>query len=382
MRTRALQQDRGSAFARRLIGLVLASVMASTGCSSAVPRSAAPSATVLGATSTNGVRSAGPSPRPAPSQSVTVVQPPGLIAYDRMEGAFGAEGPYLGTYILRSDGTQERTLTVPIDVNVLTPVWSPNGSRLLLETWGAPGPARPAVIGADGSDFVRFELPDVGGDVGCSDWLPDGELLACWVVGFTPDLDGIYTLRPDGTGLTRLTTSPFHFTEGSAGQCGGGDGRPVPSPDGSQIAFIRQRCGTGANPSNDESAAIEVMNSDGTGLREIVPQGGVRSHPGSKLSWSPDGSTIAFGSQAGELLLVRPDGAGLTQIRMPANVGGHHAYGPDWSPDGSRLVFSMYLDSTSSTELFSIAPDGTEFARLTESDGAENFASWGPPAGP
>lgn len=321
------------------------------------------------------VSSAGPS---------VAVQPPGLLVFDRYDGAFGAEGPYLGTFITRSDGTDERALTVPIESVGLIPAWSPDSRRLLLTTWLAPkGPARPAIINADGSGFVRLEPPDAAGDdLGCSDWSPDGELIACSVSGTKPDPDGIYTLRPDGIGLARLTTSPFHTTRGTAGECGGGDGHGVFSPDGSKIAFIRQRCGAGANPSSDESSAIFVMNRDGTGLREIVPQGAVKSHPGTQISWSPDGTTIAFGSQAGELFLVQPDGTGLTQIRLPSDLGSHHAYGPDWSPDGTRIVFSMYVDSERSTDLYSVARDGSSLVRITSADGAENFASWGPSPGP
>ena len=77
--------------------------------------------------------------------------------------------------------------------------------------------------------------------------------------GIDPDVDGIYTMRIDDLHLERLTTSPFHFTEGSAGMCGGGENRGVYSPDGTQIAYVRQKCGLGPNPSADESAAIELM---------------------------------------------------------------------------------------------------------------------------
>jgi Tol biopolymer transport system component len=320
-------------------------------------------------------------PEPASSASPSVAaQPAGRLAFDRHDGAFGAEGTYLGSFIARSDGTDERALTVPVAVEGLGPVWSPDGGRLLLSPWRPPtGPFRPAVIDEDGSDFVVFELPEDEGDIGCSDWSPDGELLVCWVTSEGPEPDGIYTLRPDGTDLVRLTTSPYRYTEGSAGGCGGGDSRGVFSPDGTRIAFIRQRCGTGANPSSDESAAIEVMSRDGTGLHEIVPQGGVKSHPGSQLSWSPDGTTIALGSQAGELFLVHPDGTGLAQIRLPTALGGHHAYGPDWSPDGTRIVFSMFVESRSSTDLYSIASDGSNLVQITDEDGVENFANWGPP---
>jgi Tol biopolymer transport system component len=236
-------------------------------------------------------------------------------------------------------------------------------------------------MAADGSEFTVLRDVRIDGDFGCSDWSPDGRALLCSASGNDPDLDGIYTLRVDDLRLGRLTESPFHYTEGTAGACGGGDGRARYSPDASRIAFIRQRCGTGANPSATESGAIEIMAADGAGLRELVEQGRVMSHPGSHISWAPDGSTIAFGSQEGGLFLVDVESGRLTTIPMPDEIGTHHASGPDWSPDGTRIVFSMFVQAEGSTDLYTVSPDGTDLARITREAGAEQWARWGPPKG-
>ena len=372
-----MRRRKGTKFVSRIL-VAAATALITAACGLGQPASMPGSASSSDAGGAPG--SVAPSVAASSASPSVVPQPAGLIAFDRHEGAFGAEGPYLGSFVTRSDGTDELALTIPIEVEGLLPVWSGDGRRLLISPWRPPtGPLRPGTMNPDGSGFVIFEASGVDGSLACMDWSNDGELLACWVDGLAPEPDGIYTLRPDGTDLVRLTTSPFHYTVGTAGQCGGGDSRAVFSPDASMIAFIRQRCGTGANPSSDESAAIEVMSRDGTGLHEIVPQGGVKSHPGSQISWSPDGTTIALGSQAGELFLVHPDGTGLAQIRLPTALGGHHAYGPDWSPDGTRIVFSMFVESRSSTDLYSIAPDGSNLVQITDEDGVENFASWGPP---
>ena len=364
---------------RSFVVLCIAGVLAA-GCGATAtstgpaPASDVPGSSVAQAPSAD-VGSATPSAIGAP-----LVVPPGMIAFDQYDAAFGAEGPYLGSALIRGDGTGQEPLTAPLDSEGLGPAWSPDGTRLLVNTWSPAEVGRPGILAPDGSDFKPLDPEGLAYHLGCFDWSPDGASLVCQIgADAEPQIDGIYALRIDDLALERLTESPYHYTQGSAGGCGGGDGRAMYSPDGTTIAFVRQKCGTGANPSADESAAIVLMNPDGTDQRELVEQGKVKSHPGSQISWSPDGMRIAFGSQEGDLFNVDVATGSVTPIPLPADVGSHHADGPDWSPDGSRLVFSMFTDAQGDTELYTIAPDGSDLRQITTGGGSEHWARWGAP---
>jgi len=295
-----------------------------------------------------------------PSASAVLDLPPGRLVFDRFDG--GPEGHWLGAFIADSDGGNERQITVPVpDDGGLSPNLSADGRKLLVDV------GRPAIMGIDGTDFRALDAPGFG----CSAWSPDGTALLCDTNSRAHVHDGIYSLRLAGSRLTQLTTSPYYDTVGTAGECGGGDGRAVFSPDGKRFAFIRQKCGTGSDPSRDETGAIEVANADGSDIHEIVHLGGVLTHPGSQLSWSPDGQEIAFGSADGWLSLVHPDGSGLRTIELPT-ARFLYAFGPTWSPDGSRLAFS-----TQGGVLFTVAPDGSDPAKVPASSGGEVSVHWG-----
>jgi TolB protein len=142
------------------------------------------------------------------------------------------------------------------------------------------------------------------------------------------NFDDVWTIDADGSGLTRLTHSPWHEFD------------PSWSPDGAQIAFRSERSG---------EPEIWVMNADGRDRRRVAE--------GLSPAWSPDGSLIAFSGRAG-LSLVRPDGRGLRVL--PHTEGGEY---PSWSPDGKRIAFNSNL--TGDHVMYIAQADGSKVVDLS-----------------
>ena len=168
----------------------------------------------------------------------------------------------------------------------------------------------------DGSDLRR--LTDYGVYTAEAVVSPDGKRIV-----FTSLKDGdldIYTMNVDGTDVRRLTTTP------------GYDGGPWWSPDGSQIvyrawhpvdsaltsyqALLRERL---VRPNRME---LWVMNADGSNQRQITQLGGANFGP----SWAPGGRQIIFSSnhkqpRSGnfDLFLINLDGSGLEQVTTDAS---------------------------------------------------------------
>src|SRR5688572_22169599 len=87
-----------------------------------------------------------------------------------------------------------------------------------------------------------------------------------------PDAD-IFTVAPDGSGLTNLTsTSPTN------------DRYAYWSADGTKITFVSERDGGEFD--------IFVMNADGTGVTQVLANTAEERTP----TWSPDGGRLTFTS--------------------------------------------------------------------------------------
>jgi TolB protein len=199
----------------------------------------------------------------------------------------------------------------------------------------------------DGSDLRR--LTSYGVYTAEAVVSPDGKRIV-----FTSLKDGdldIYTMNVDGSDVRRLTTTP------------GYDGGPWWSPDGTKIVYRAWHPVDSALTSYRDLLAqrlvrpnrmeLWVMNADGSDQRQITRLGGANFGP----SWTPDGRRIVFSSnyrqpRSGnfDLFLVNVDGSGLEQVTSDESFDGF----PMFSPDGRSLVWASNRRAavTGETNLF------------------------------
>jgi TolB protein len=224
-------------------------------------------------------------------------------------------------------------------------------------------PQRPAKIAFASNRDGNFEIysmnPDGSGQTrlttnpafdGTPSFSADGTRIA-FASSRTGNGD-IYVMNADGSGQTRLTTSPAI------------DGYPAFSPDGTKIAFTSFRTGNGD---------IYVMNTDGSGQTQLTTSAAVDAEP----SWSPDGTKIAFTSGRtgnGDIYVMNADGSGQTRLTTSAAIDSS----PDWSSDGTKIAFASNRDGN--FEIYSMNPDGSAQMRLTNNpafDGDPAYLSTG-----
>jgi hypothetical protein len=151
-------------------------------------------------------------------------------------------------------------------------VWSPDRSRLAFGVMLDAGEGGIGIANADGSG-VRIIASGANQSVNPT-WAPDGQTIA-FETSRDRDFE-IYSVRADGTHLRNLTNSPQ------------GDDR-MPAWSGDTIAFISNRDRRSADP---YGFALFTIAPDGSNLQWHAED----LHPYSPLSWSPDGSQIAFAS--------------------------------------------------------------------------------------
>ncbi|HEY5640583.1 MAG TPA: hypothetical protein VIW01_11090, partial [Dehalococcoidia bacterium] len=138
------------------------------------------------------------------------------------------------------------------------------------------------------------------------------------------------------------------------------DAAPAWSPDGSQIAFYADRVFN--LPNRDDNVDIYVTGADGTDLRRLTSDPAPDAFP----VWSPDGSRIAYYSEAneegdGEVYVMDADGS--NKRRLTSTKGIDLPY--EWWPDGSRLLFGT--NRRGNFDIYEMDADGANQDRLTTS---------------
>jgi TolB protein len=262
------------------------------------------------------------------------------IANTRLTFIAGEKGQS-SLYTMHIDGSQLERLTDTPSI-VMSPAWSPDGSRIAYVSYAT---GSPAVYVNDLKDRTTTKFAAFEGMNATPAWSPDGRSLA-----LTLSKDGnpeIYVISLDGKTRERLT----NFS--------GIDCSPTWAPNGFELAFTSDRTG---------SPQIYVTDVSGSYARRVTYEGAYNTSP----AWSPEGDLIAFVSRVdGRFQICAVDPFGVTTTILTEEGSNEQ---PAWSPDGMHIVFSSTVGGNSG--IYIMNRDGN--GRRLIFDGLRNArdASW------
>ncbi len=182
----------------------------------------------------------------------------------------------------------------------------------------------------------------------------NGPITAVLIPAGIPGYDPLVSLRPDGSGLRRLT-APGVSVENSA-----------TSPNGRWIVFNKFTAA--------DAAELWLMRANGSDRHRITGVGGRNLDP----SWSPSGRWIIFAhavtNARADLWLVRRDGTHPHLLLATANRDDGN---PEYSPNGRWIAFTANVDLNSASVMLARADGGDPHVLVAEST-AQSGVSWAP----
>ena len=176
------------------------------------------------------------------------------------------------------------------------------------------------------------------------------------LIAFGMNVNGntdIYSARPDGRDLRRLTDDP------------GFDACAAYSADGRRIAYCS---GQGGGP-----VQVWTMKQNGTNKQQVTNMSATAIFP----DYSPDGSKIVFcagtSTFARDIYVVNSDGSDLTRL---TSGDGNNVY-PAFSPNGQKIVFTS--NRTGTSQVWLMNADGSDQRQLTfDSQPKDQVPDWSP----
>jgi Tol biopolymer transport system component len=192
-----------------------------------------------------------------------------------------------------------------------SPAWAPGSAQLVIVRQTPPADTDLLILEADGSGAATSltgSIASISGEVE-PDWSSTG------VIAFAAFPTGaaqrdIFSINPDGTGLTNLTNTPARD-----------DREPSWSPGGTQITY---------SSFQNSNYDIHSMNANGSGDTNLTNFPGADDR---QPVWSPDGTRIAFASlrifDNPEIFTMTAGGGSALRLTF--------SNGPDTEPDWQRV---------------------------------------------
>ncbi len=220
----------------------------------------------------------------------------------------------------------------------------------------------------DNDRRVLFSSTHLGGD-SCP---PPPDLSQGYVWSIYADYD-IFTARPDGSDLRRLTAAPGYDAEATV------------STDGRTIVFTSVR---------DGDLDLYTMRTDGTGVTRLTDRlgydgGAFFSRDGKWICWRADypADSMAAGYRtlfarhqvrpsAMDLWVMRSDGTGKRQVTDKPGA----SFAPYFTPDGRSLIYSSNWENPRGRDfnLYLVPKEGGEPVAVTKDPSFDGFPMFSP----
>jgi TolB protein len=226
---------------------------------------------------------------------------------------------------------------------LISPVWSPDGSKLAYVSFEKK---KPVIFVQSLLTGQRYVLANFKGNNSAPSWSPDGKRLA--IVLTHSANSQIYLINLDGTGLQQLTSSSAIDTE------------PVWSPDGNTIYFTSNRGG---------SPQIYRVGTSGGEPKRVTFDGAYNVSP----RLSPDGRLLAFIKQGSGGFRVAVQDLTNGQVQVLSDTSQDES--PSFAPNGRMIIYATNVGGKGA--LAAVSSDGRVKQRLSDAGGDVREPAWG-----